>query len=108
MKSTNQKKLTEKVVLGYWDIRGLANAAQTLLEYVGITDYERVRISADGLLKGQSREEILADFRTAKDGLVLKNLPYLKIGNKSIAQSQAILWAICEYAGREDLLGRTG
>merc|ERR1719409_586155 len=35
----------------------------------------------------------------------MPNLPYLKIGGRTLAQGRAIMWAICEEAGRMDLTG---
>nr|XP_056723541.1 glutathione S-transferase 2-like [Euleptes europaea] len=75
------------VVLGYWDIRGLAHAIRLLLEHTG-TSYEDKQYSA-----GKAPDFDRSSWTTVKDklGLDFPNLPYLIDGETKITQSNAIL-----------------
>ncbi|XP_037579759.1 glutathione S-transferase Mu 2-like [Dermacentor silvarum] len=81
------------LVLGYWDIRGRAQAIRNLLAYVGV-EYEDKRYS-HGRGPVPSRDEWLAD--KYKLGLDFPNLPYLIDGEVRISQS----FAIMRYLGRK-------
>jgi glutathione S-transferase len=89
-----------KVVLGYWDIRGLAERIRHLLEYTGLT-YDQV-------FYAESKEDQW--FQVDKPKLLEKNpainLPYLIDGDKVISESAAICVYICHRSNRLDLLGR--
>ncbi|XP_075553474.1 glutathione S-transferase Mu 2-like [Dermacentor variabilis] len=81
------------LVLGYWDIRGRAQAIRNLFAYVGV-EYEDKRYS-HGSGPVPSREEWLAD--KYKLGLDFPNLPYLIDGEVRLSQS----FAIMRYLGRK-------
>jgi len=72
-----------KVVVGYWNIRGLLSPIVYLLEYVD-ADFELVKY------EGQ-------DWAEAKEklGLDFPNLPYLVDGDLKFSESQAIIRYIC-------------
>ncbi len=94
---TEHAEKSEKTfTLGYWDIRGLAQTLTYLLEYTK-TPYTRVRYDGD------DRANVLKETRKMGD---FPNLPYLKIGDKIINESQAIAYAIVENAGCVDLMGK--
>jgi hypothetical protein len=81
-KQENKKEESEKVRLGYWDIRGLAERVRQLLEYCKIPYVEQKYGGAEG-----------ADqwFKEDKPKLLEKNscltLPYLVDGEKIISES---------------------
>lgn len=80
-------------VLGYWDIRGLAEYIRYLLAYAGV-EYEDKRYGY-GRAPNWTREEWNAD--KYKLGLDFPNLPYYIDGDVKITQSLAIL----KYLGRK-------
>ncbi|XP_075551165.1 glutathione S-transferase Mu 2-like [Dermacentor variabilis] len=81
------------IILGYWDIRGLAQSIRYLLAYADVT-YEDKRYSY-GSDSEPSRDEWLAV--KYQLGLDFPNLPYLIDGDVRMTQSQAIL----KYLGRK-------
>lgn len=94
----------DKLLLGYWDIRGFAQHIRFLLEYTGANWEEK-------LYHQEGREAVppfTSDWVKVKHSLDLDfpNLPYLIDGNLRITQSKAIL----RYIGRKfpdlHLLGR--
>ncbi|XP_044143261.1 glutathione S-transferase Mu 4-like [Bufo gargarizans] len=88
------------MILGYWDIRGLAHAIRLLLEYTG-TPYEEkhyVEGDAPDYDKSQWLDE------KEKLGLDFPNLPYLLDGDVKLTQSNTILRYI---AGKHGLCGNT-
>ncbi|XP_046323159.1 glutathione S-transferase Mu 3 isoform X1 [Marmota monax] len=78
---------TSSMVLGYWDIRGLAHAIRLLLEFTD-TSYEEKRYIC-GEAPDYDRSQWL-DVKFKLD-LDFPNLPYLMDGNNKITQSNAIL-----------------
>jgi glutathione S-transferase len=91
--------MQNKVTLGYWNIRGLAERIRLLLEYVQIPYDEKV-------FTPETRPEW---FETLKPEYVKKNpaanLPYLLDGDKLITETGAIMVYLCHKANRTDLLG---
>ncbi|XP_044144242.1 glutathione S-transferase Mu 4 [Bufo gargarizans] len=88
------------MILGYWDIRGIAHAIRLLLEYTG-TPYEEKRYVTGGAPdydKSQWLDE------KEKLGLDFPNLPYLLDGDVKLTQSNTILRYI---AGKHGLCGNT-
>uniref|UniRef100_A0A8C2TDD2 Glutathione S-transferase n=1 Tax=Coturnix japonica TaxID=93934 RepID=A0A8C2TDD2_COTJA len=75
------------VTLGYWDIRGLAQAIRLLLEYTE-TPYKERQYKA-----GPAPDFDISDWTNEKEklGLDFPNLPYLIDGNTKLTQSNAIL-----------------
>ncbi|XP_038605048.1 glutathione S-transferase Mu 3-like [Tachyglossus aculeatus] len=88
------------MILGYWDIRGLANAIRLLLEYTD-SAYEEKRYSC-GEAPDYDRSQWLDE--KFKLGLDFPNLPYLIDGNTKLTQSNAILRYI---ARKHNLCGET-
>jgi len=83
-------RLSDKVILGYWNIRGLAQPIRYLLEYTEARYEDR----------HEKREEWFKEKENR--GFDFPNLPYLIDGDLKISQSSAIL----HYIGRKyDLLG---
>ncbi|XP_053562751.1 glutathione S-transferase Mu 4 [Bombina bombina] len=83
------------MILGYWDIRGLAHAIRLLLEYTG-TPYKEKRYvtgEAPDYDKSQWLEE------KEKLGLDFPNLPYLLDGDVKLTQSNTILRYIARKHG---------
>nr|ACD13785.1 glutathione S-transferase mu [Reishia clavigera] len=89
-----------KPKLGYWKIRGLAQPARLMLNYVG-QDFEDVQYE-----QGDAPEYSRAAWEKVKPtlGLDFPNLPYYIDGDIKITQSNAILRFI---AGKHGLLGKT-
>ena len=90
---------SQKPVLGYWNIRGLAQAGRLMLNYVG-KDFEDKRFEmgeAPNFDKGcwESVKETL--------GLDFPNLPYYIDGDIKVTQSNAVLRHI---ARQHDMLGK--
>ena len=88
------------MILGYWDIRGLAHAIRLLLEYTG-SDYEE-KIYSMGDAPDYDRSQWLSE--KFKLGLDFPNLPYLIDGAHRLTQSNAILRYI---ARKHNLCGET-
>ncbi|XP_075052043.1 glutathione S-transferase Mu 5-like isoform X1 [Mixophyes fleayi] len=83
------------MLLGYWDIRGLAHSIRLLLEYTG-TPYEEKRYvtgDAPDYDKSQWLDE------KEKLGLDFPNLPYLLDGDIKLTQSNTILRYIARKHG---------
>uniref|UniRef100_A0A8D0L1I0 Glutathione S-transferase n=1 Tax=Sphenodon punctatus TaxID=8508 RepID=A0A8D0L1I0_SPHPU len=75
------------IILGYWDIRGLAHAIRLLLEHTG-TPYEDKQYGC-----GQAPDYDASQWTNEKEklGLDFPNLPYLIDGQMKLTQSNAIL-----------------
>ncbi|XP_064488126.1 glutathione S-transferase-like [Ornithodoros turicata] len=80
-------------VLGYWDLRGLAQPIRYLLAHAGV-EYEDKRYS-NGSAPNWNRDEWLAEKYNL--GLDFPNLPYYVDGDVKLTQSLAIL----KYLGRK-------
>ncbi|XP_072853585.2 glutathione S-transferase Mu 1-like isoform X2 [Pogona vitticeps] len=96
------------IILGYWDIRGLAHAIRLLLEYTE-TPYEDKQYGVGGeARKSETRPDVIqtrfgpltidpeydiSQWTSVKEklGLDFPNLPYLIDGERKITQSNAIL-----------------
>ncbi|XP_044770030.1 glutathione S-transferase Mu 3 isoform X2 [Neomonachus schauinslandi] len=88
------------MVLGYWDIRGLAHAIRMLLEFTD-TSYEEKQYTC-GEAPDYDRSQWL-DVKFKLD-LDFPNLPYLMDGKNKITQSNAILRYI---ARKHNMCGET-
>ncbi|XP_037357369.1 glutathione S-transferase Mu 2-like isoform X2 [Talpa occidentalis] len=88
------------MILGYWDIRGLAHTARLLLEYTD-SKYEEKKYSM-GDAPDYDRSQWLNE--KFKLGLDFPNLPYLIDGAHRITQSNAIVRYI---ARKHNLCGET-
>ncbi|XP_078248896.1 glutathione S-transferase Mu 1-like isoform X3 [Pogona vitticeps] len=96
------------IILGYWDIRGLAHAIRLLLEYTE-TPYEDKQYGVGGeARKSETRPDViqtrfgpltidpefdLSQWTSVKEklGLDFPNIPYLIDGERKITQSNAIM-----------------
>ncbi|XP_075052049.1 glutathione S-transferase Mu 1-like [Mixophyes fleayi] len=83
------------MILGYWDIRGLAHTIRLLLEYTGTPYKEKRYVTGDApdYDKSQWLDE------KEKLGLDFPNLPYLLDGNIKLTQSNTILRYIARKHG---------
>jgi len=90
--------MDQKVTLGYWGIRGIAQPIRLLLEYSGI-NYEDKRYNA---YNGTGRVDWAKDKESL--GFAFPNLPYLIDGNTKLTQSHAIMRYI---ARKNNLLATT-
>ncbi|XP_047641049.1 glutathione S-transferase Mu 1-like [Phacochoerus africanus] len=88
------------MILGYWDIRGLAHAIRLLLEYTD-SSYEEKKYTM-GDAPDYDRSQWLSD--KFKLGLDFPNLPYLIDGAHKLTQSNAILRYI---ARKHNMCGET-
>ncbi|KAM3934493.1 glutathione S-transferase Mu 1-like [Leptodactylus fuscus] len=88
------------MILGYWDIRGLAHTIRLLLEYTG-TPYEEKRY-VEGDAPDYDKSQWLDE--KEKLGLDFPNLPYLLDGDVKLTQSNTILRYI---ASKHGLCGNT-
>lgn len=89
----------QKVVLGYWGIRGRGNVSRLLLEYCGVP-YEEKRYSDPNEWFGKDSPEL------AKSGFLFPNLPYLTDGNFKLSESIAIEEYIVRRGGKPELMGK--
>jgi glutathione S-transferase len=87
----------DKVIVGYWGIRGNAGPIRSLLAYCGI--------SFKNKLYSDPEEWFHKDKQTL--GFKYPNLPYLIDGDKKITETLAILHYIPLRAGKKELLGNT-
>lgn len=93
--------MAEKVVLGYWNIRGLAERIRLLLEYLKFP-YDQQ------LFTPETANDWFTNLKPeyAKKNPAA-NLPFLLDGDKIICETGAIIVYICHKANRADLLGET-
>jgi glutathione S-transferase len=86
-----------KLIIGYWAIRGIAQVPRLLLAYTGLPFTQK---------NYTDREEW-----TNKDkqslGLPFPNLPYLIDGNVKLTESEAISWYIIERSSKRELEGKS-
>lgn len=90
-----------KPILGYWDIRGLAEPIRVLLKYTK-TNFQ----DQEYQVRGKAPSFDTSEWTDVKETLDLDfpNLPYFIDGNIKITQSNAILRYIAE---KHDLVGKT-
>ncbi|XP_043732202.1 glutathione S-transferase Mu 1-like isoform X8 [Cervus elaphus] len=88
------------MILGYWDIRGLAHAIRLLLEYTD-SNYEEKKYTM-GDTPDYNKSQWLNE--KSKLGLDFPNLPYLIDGTHKLTQSNAILRHI---ARKHNMCGET-
>ncbi|NP_001127487.1 glutathione S-transferase Mu 2 [Pongo abelii] len=88
------------IILGYWNIRGLAHSIRLLLEYTDSSYEEKKYMMGDA--PDYDRSQWLNE--KFKLGLDFPNLPYLIDGTHKITQSNAILRYI---ARKHNLCGET-
>lgn len=89
-----------KILLGYWEIRGLGQPCRLLLSYVG-ADFEDKRYYT-GPAPDYEKKEWFDEKAKNPYGLAFPNLPYLIDGDVRLTQTHAIM----RYLGRKyDLIG---
>jgi len=86
---------TNKVTLGYWAIRGVAETARTLMEHLQIPYDQEIYTDQ------QTWETKKANF-----GHRFANLPYLIDGEKTLTETDAIFAYICLKAGKPEMAGK--
>jgi len=86
---------TEKLILGYWDLRGRAGLDRTMFAFCGVP-FTNKFYSTPVDWFGKEKQEIDLDF---------PNLPYLIDGDNKVTDSKTIAKYIALKAGRRDLLG---
>jgi len=86
---------SSNLILGYWDIRGLAEPIRALLAYLELP-YENKKIASFDQWKSE-KESAQYNF---------PNLPYLVDGEKTITEAEAIEAYICLKANRPEMIGK--
>lgn len=81
--------MSEKIVLGYWGVRGRGQPLRHLLSYVGLEFQEKIYATP---------EQYKADVSSIGD---FPNLPYLIDGDFKISETLAIARYIVRKAGKE-------
>ncbi|KAM3146667.1 hypothetical protein pb186bvf_001197 [Paramecium bursaria] len=89
----------QKLVLGYWGIRGIAQPVRFLLEYTGLPYEDKKYMKFEDWFQGDMISEPQKNHN-------LVNLPYIKDGNQYIYESQALYVYIAHKAGKPELLGK--
>jgi len=86
---------SSKVILGYWNMRGFAEPIRMFLEYLDIPYVEK---------KYDEVEEWLPE---RQSGVIpFPNLPYLRDGDYSVTESEAILAYLAIKAKKSELTGK--
>ena len=88
--------MADKVVHGYWGIRGAGQTSRLLLAYTGAV-WEDVKYTAPEQWFGKDKQEL---------GFPFPNLPYLIDGDLKLTESTAIQRYIIKKYGKTDLLGK--
>ncbi|CAD8210503.1 unnamed protein product [Paramecium octaurelia] len=91
--------MADKLLFGYWGIRGLGQSLRYYLEYLGLP-YEEKRYVKPEEWFGEVAQAPL-------NNEVLVNLPYIKDGDKWVFESGALYVYLAHKANRADLLGST-
>eukprot|EP01017_Pseudomicrothorax_dubius_P044226 TRINITY_DN7454_c0_g2_i2.p1 TRINITY_DN7454_c0_g2~~TRINITY_DN7454_c0_g2_i2.p1 ORF type:complete len:234 (-),score=63.26 TRINITY_DN7454_c0_g2_i2:30-731(-) len=87
-----------RITFAYWNVQGIGEPLIRLLKYLGL-NFELKEY------KHAQREEWEAD--KAALNFPFPNLPYLKVGDKVVCESEAIAYFLAFHAKREDLFGST-
>ena len=88
--------MTDKVIHGYWGVRGAAQNDRLILAYTGAV-WEDVKYTAPEQWFGKDKEEL---------GFPFPNLPYLIDGDLKLTESSAIQRYVIKKYGKTDLLGK--
>eukprot|EP01017_Pseudomicrothorax_dubius_P044224 TRINITY_DN7454_c0_g1_i1.p1 TRINITY_DN7454_c0_g1~~TRINITY_DN7454_c0_g1_i1.p1 ORF type:complete len:223 (-),score=72.59 TRINITY_DN7454_c0_g1_i1:51-719(-) len=86
------------ITFGYWGIQGIGEPIIRLLKYLGLNFELKTYLHSN-------RAEWEADKATLN--FPFPNLPYLKVGDKVVCESEAIAYFLVFHAKREDLFGTT-
>ena len=89
--------MADKVVHGYWGIRGAGQTSRLLLAYCGAV-WEDVKYTSPEQWFGKDKAEL---------NLPFPNLPYLIDGDLKLSESSAIQRHIIRKYGKNDLFGKT-
>ena len=84
-----------KLILGYWNIRGLGGVLHCLLNVCNIPYEEHVYSQREDWF-GQTKDTINLDY---------PNLPYIIDGDKNISETLALMHYVVIKGNRKDLLG---
>jgi glutathione S-transferase len=90
--------MTEKLILGYWSLRGLGQVSRLLLTYTG-ANWEEVRYT-------QEQREKWFEKDKKELGLAFPNFPYLIDGDFKLTESKAVNHYIIKRSGKTELLGK--
>ncbi|CAK62603.1 unnamed protein product (macronuclear) [Paramecium tetraurelia] len=88
--------MENKVILGYWPIRGLAQPLRFFLEYIELP-YEDKRYNDPQEWFGKDDQTFNSPFT---------NLPYLKDGDHTVFESDAIYHYLAHKVNKPELLGK--
>eukprot|EP01017_Pseudomicrothorax_dubius_P006614 TRINITY_DN11926_c0_g1_i4.p1 TRINITY_DN11926_c0_g1~~TRINITY_DN11926_c0_g1_i4.p1 ORF type:complete len:229 (-),score=35.92 TRINITY_DN11926_c0_g1_i4:159-845(-) len=84
-----------KIVLGYWNIQGLAEPLRLLMLYLNL-GYEE-KLYTDTALMREDK---------AKLDFPFPNIPYIIHGEKTLCESEAIAYYLVFFTKREELFGK--
>jgi glutathione S-transferase len=88
--------MSDKIVFGYWGIRGLGQVARLLLAYSGLAWEDHKYLEKEKWFDKDKKEL----------GFAFPNLPYLIDGDFKLTESRAINLYVIKKSGKTDLLGK--
>jgi len=88
---------SDKIIIGYWAIRGLAESSRTALEYFGL-NYESKNYTSRNEWYNKDKATLTTLF---------PNLPYLKDGTTVVTESDAILLYVICKGNKPEMTGTT-
>ena len=91
-----QKGSSQKVIHGYWKIRGIAQISRLLLAYTG-ADWEDHKYTAPEQWFGKDKAGL---------GMNFPNLPYIIDGDQTVTETSAVFRYIPKRFGKPELLGK--
>ena len=91
--------MDNRIILGYWDFRGRIQVTKWILEYIGAEYENKIYKTPEEWF---AKDKVSEPFKNE----ILRNLPYIKDGDKYIFESKALPTYVANRFNRPDLLGQ--